>query len=268
MMHDRLQPQRFERKYFLSEAQATQVREFVRAHLVPDEHSVGAPDGAYPVHSLYLDSDYLTTYWATVHCEKSRFKLRLRYYDDAPESPVFFEIKRRMNECIFKQRGAVRKSAAALLVAGHLPEAGHLVGHEPGQLVTLQRFCHLKHALAARPKMHVAYEREAWVHPETDSVRVTLDHHVRGEETPSVRLALGLARPHYPFGAKVVLELKYTNRFPDWFRDLVRHFNLVQGGAPKYCGSVAGVGEERLCGRWPVTRSPPALRPAAMEKYF
>ncbi len=267
-MPDRLQPQRFERKYFLSEPQAARVREFVRAYLVPDEHGAGAPDGAYPVHSLYLDSDCLTTYWATVHCEKSRFKLRLRYYDDDPESPVFFEIKRRMNECIFKQRGAVRKSAAALLVAGHLPESGHLLGHQPSHLVTLQRFGRLMQALAARPKMHVAYEREAWVHPDTDAVRVTLDRHVRGEATSTVRLTTELVRPDRPFGANVVLELKYTNRFPDWFGDLVRHFSLVQNGAPKYCGSVASVGADRLSGPLPALRPHPAPRLAEMEKYF
>lgn len=264
-MADRLQPQRFERKYFLTEPQALQVREFVRAYLVPDAHGAGRPEGAYPVHSLYLDSDRLTTYWATVHCEKSRFKLRLRYYDEDAESPVFFEIKRRVNECIFKQRGAVRKSAVALLLAGQFPEPGHLLAAGPAHLVTLQRFCQLRQALSARPKMHVGYEREAWVHPETDAVRVTLDRHVRGEAASAVRLATPMVRPHFPFGAKVVLELKFTNRFPDWFGDLVRHFNLVQGGAPKYCGSVAGVGEEQLANGGRV--QPPAGL-AALAKYF
>src|ERR1017187_9594576 len=52
------------------------------------------------VHSLYLDSDRLTTYWATVHCEMERFKLRLRYYDEDPNTPLFFELKRRVNDCV------------------------------------------------------------------------------------------------------------------------------------------------------------------------
>jgi hypothetical protein len=264
MTDDRLQPQRFERKYILSEPQALKVREFVRAYLVADEHSRGRENWSYPVHSLYLDSDHLATYWATVHCEKSRFKLRLRYYDNDPDSPVFFEIKRRMNECILKQRGAIRKSAAALLVAGHFPEPGHLLAHKPSHLVAVQKFCLLMHELSARPKMHVAYEREAWVHPDSDAVRVTLDRAVRGEETKRVRLATAMERPYFPFGDKVVLELKFTNRFPDWFGDLVRHFNLTQCGAPKYCGSVLGVGEERLSsgGDGP----PPRL--AGLTKYF
>jgi hypothetical protein len=36
------------------------------------------------------------------------------------------------------------------------------------------------------------------------------------------------------FGDSVVLELKFTNRFPEWFKELVRVFGLMQCGAAKY----------------------------------
>jgi hypothetical protein len=32
----------------------------------------------------------------------------------------------------------------------------------------------------------------------------------------------------------VILELKFTERFPNWYRDLVRAFNCFQTGAAKY----------------------------------
>ena len=246
MTQDLLQSQRFERKYLVTEEHARQVRQFIRAYLEPDEHSSISPDLAYPVHSLYFDSDQLTTYWATVHCEKSRFKLRLRYYDENPDGPVFFEIKRRVNECVLKQRGAVHKSAAPLLASGGFPEPQHLPTYNPGALAALRNFDRLRQQISAHPKVYVAYEREAWVHPETNAVRITLDRHVRGETVRLIRFSTNMTAPCYPFGGKVVLELKFTNRFPDWFGQLVRHFDLVQCGAPKYCGSVAGVGEEWL----------------------
>ena len=44
----------------------------------------------------------------------------------------------------------------------------------------------------------------------------------------------------------MVLELKSTNRFPDWFRELVRVFGLRQCGAAKYADGVALQGEYRL----------------------
>jgi hypothetical protein len=61
---------------------------------------------------LYLDSDDLETYWATINGDKNRYKLRLRFLQRQSGHAVFFEIKRRVNNCIMKQRGGVRKSAS------------------------------------------------------------------------------------------------------------------------------------------------------------
>jgi hypothetical protein len=246
MMPDRMQAQRFERKYFITDRQALEVREFVNGYLQPDEYSADRPDGAYEVHSLYLDSEELATYWATVHCEKKRFKLRVRYYDDDPESPLFFEIKRRENECVLKQRGAVHRSAGELLLVGQLPGPEHLITQKPHHLAALQRFCHLMQRLKAHPVVHVAYWREAWTSSQGNSVRVTIDRQVRGEPRNEAVFSTQMRKPVYPFGKQHVLELKFTDRFPGWFKDIVQHFDLLQTGAPKYCGSVTDSGEQRV----------------------
>lgn len=256
MAQDRMQQQRFEQKYMLTEDVALQVREFVRSYLELDENGVGKPNCSYPVHSLYLDSDDLYTYWATINGDKNRFKLRLRFYNDLPESPVFFEIKRRVNNCIMKQRGGVRKPAVEWLLAGHLPEPDHLLSKEPKQLVALQRFCDLMQRIDARPKVHIGYQREAWVHPNNNSVRVTMDRDVCAAPQPLAHFSTEMHNPWKPFGREVILELKFTNRFPDWFGELVRRFKLMQCGAAKYCEGVAAIGEHRLGAR---------LRPAAVE---
>ncbi len=134
-----------------------------------------------------------------------------------------------------------------MVVAGHLPEPRYLASaHRAGQLVALQKFCLLMTQLSAHPKVHVAYERAAWVSPESNAVRVTIDQNLRGEAVQELRLRTRMAKPIFPFAGKLILELKFTNRFPDWFRDMVQHLNLIQTGVPKYCGSVADIGEERL----------------------
>src|SRR5215471_11792293 len=103
-----------------------------------DEYSVGRPDYSYPVHSIYLDSDNLEIYWRTVNGDKNRFKLRLRYYDDKPEAPIFFEIKRRMDNAILKQRAGVKRSAAALVLRGHHPAPEDLCGDPAEGLAAAQ----------------------------------------------------------------------------------------------------------------------------------
>src|SRR5690349_1863711 len=122
MAHE-LQLQRFELKYLVPEPTALGVRDFVRSYLELDEFGATLPNFSYPVHSLYLDSSDLKLYQATINGEKNRFKLRLRYYEERPDAPVFFEIKRRMNNIIMKQRGGVRREHVPSLLAGQLPHA-------------------------------------------------------------------------------------------------------------------------------------------------
>ena len=86
----RLQAQRFELKYLIDEEITPHIRDFVRSYLELDDYGADSPDCSYEVHTLYLDSDDLKTYQSSTNGEKNRFKLRLRYYDDKPETPVFF----------------------------------------------------------------------------------------------------------------------------------------------------------------------------------
>jgi len=238
MATDRMQRQRFEMKYLLSETWAIQIRDFVGSYLELDENGIGKPDFSYAVHSLYLDSDSLETYWMTVNSDKNRFKLRLRFYNDDPSTPVFFEIKRRVDNCILKQRGGVRKDAVPLLMAGHLPQQEHLLSSDPRQLIAIQRFCQLMQDIQARPKVHVAYLREAWIDPKSDRVRVTFDRLVRGEAEHTTRFSTKMKNPVRPFGKTVILEIKFTDRFPDWANELVERFSLWRTGAAKYCESI------------------------------
>jgi hypothetical protein len=247
---DRMQTQRFERKYFIKEPQVAPLREFISGYLQLDEFSLGRPDNCYPIHSIYLDSDQLTTYWATVHCEKLRFKLRARYYSDDPDGPVFFEIKRRENECVLKQRAPACRKTAGQLIGGQMPGAEHLISDRPYDLAVLQRFCYWSHRLHARPMMQISYEREAWIHPQTNSVRVTMDRNVRGEPRHEAIFKGGMDHPVFPFRNQIVLELKYTDRFPEWFGALVRRFDLVQIGAPKYCATIYETGEQRVVSKF------------------
>ena len=238
-MRDKLQLQRFELKYIIEEPVALAVREYVSTQLELDEFSVGKPNYSYPVHSLYLDSDDLHLYQSTINSEKNRYKLRLRFYNDLPDTPVFFEIKRRVDGAILKQRGGVRRSAVDAILAGHLPTPEHLVSENPKQFFALQRFCELMTKLQARPKVHVGYLREAWLPHDGNSVRITMDRNVRDDPEPTARLSTQMKNPVLVFGNSVILEIKFTGRYPRWLADMVRTFGLRQSSAAKY---VDGIG--------------------------
>jgi hypothetical protein len=242
----RLQPQRFELKYLIDEGITLQLRHFLSAHLVLDDYGEGRPNLSYPVHSVYFDSDDLQTHHATLNGTKNRFKLRMRYYDDNPATPVFFEIKARVNNCILKRRCGVRREAVPLLASGEFPEPEHLLSREPRHLDTIRRFHFMMHHIGARPKLHNSYLREAWVSPYDNSVRVTFDRNIRAEPFFRSITPIKMEQPTRVFPEFVVLEVKFTTRYPNWFKEMVRVFSLMQAASAKYSGGVELLGEHRF----------------------
>ncbi len=243
---DNLQRQRYEHKYIIRENVALAVRDFVSSYLEIDSFGATQPNMSYPVHSLYLDSPDLKLYQTTINGDKNRYKLRIRFYEDRPKAPVFFEIKRRTDNTISKQRGGVKREALDQVVSGQLPLPEHMASDDPGHRAAIEQFIHHMKELNASPKAHVAYYREAWISSDDNSVRVTMDRETRIEVEPTYRMRTEINYPSYVFGDNIVLELKFTNRYPDWFRELVRIFGLAQCGAAKYVDGVTLIGESKV----------------------
>jgi hypothetical protein len=242
----RLQQQRFELKYLVDDAITPALRDFVSSYLELDDYGARRPDMSYPVYSVYLDSDDLETYHAAVNGIRNRFKLRLRYYNDDPDGPVYLEVKAREDNCILKQRCAVRREAVGLLLGGQLPEPKHLLSREPRHLVALQRFNLHQMQLNAQPKAHNQYLREAWVSPEVNSIRVTMDRNIRIEPHFRGQPVTELTRPVQVFPEFTVVELKFTARYPKWFNQMVQRFDLMQSSSAKYVEGVTLLGEHRF----------------------
>jgi hypothetical protein len=252
-----LQRSRFELKYLITEKLAVQVRQFARNYLVPDPYAKFRADGSpgYGIYSVYLDNPSLDLMAATVHGHKNRFKLRARYYDENPQNPVYFEIKGRVNDAILKQRAKVRREVAARLLVEGVPHRSDLVDPEDTeQYVSLRRFCELRSQIRAKPQCIVAYDREAWMTADGNSARLTFDRALlggpyRGQFTATPQqdwvkpdVAHGID-PRILLG--VVLELKFTDRFPNWMRELVRVFDLTRTCMAKYVTCTMGLSYKR-----------------------
>ena len=255
---NRLQEQRYELKYWIEESVAVRVRDFILQYLQLDPFGVGQPDNSYPVHSLYLDSERLDTYWHTINGNKNRYKLRIRYYDNQPTTPAFFEVKRRTNDVILKERGGVKKSSVPRLLSGHLAEPSDLLNPASGSdLLAVQHFQGLMFRINARPMMHVGYMREAFEHPFDSNARVTMDRHVVTGPVHAPDLVTSTPDHYYFFKKIVILELKFTARFPLWFQELVQAFDCIRSGAAKYTSGIEVLGEKWALGAFP---PPPELR--------
>ncbi|MGA2496229.1 MAG: polyphosphate polymerase domain-containing protein [Tepidisphaeraceae bacterium] len=248
-MVPQLQENRFELKYLIDEPRANAIRDCVRGFLIPDTHADPNAGFTYPIHSVYLDNPGLSLFNSTVQGHKNRFKLRARYYDDNPASPIYLEIKRRVNDAILKKRAAVHRSCAPGLIHGDPPRVEQLIDSgQHKEWDALQNFCDLRDRLQAQGRVIVSYTREAWVTPDNNSVRLTMDRCICGlrfqREFSTAAFASGV-RPHI---GGVVLELKFTSRFPVWMRDAARIFNLQRTSCAKYvyCTSAISPGERKL----------------------
>jgi hypothetical protein len=225
---------RYELKYRISEPMAHAVKGFVSAFLSLDPYSRIRPNGQYPICSLYLDSRQFDLFRETQLDKCNRFKLRIRSYDDEPQNPVFFEIKRKLNRVIYKSRARASRDRISDILRGHYipPEATE------ADRTALRQFVHYTQCLMARPVVLVRYMREAFENRTDAKVRVTLDRQLsyQAVDKPVIKLN-GPGWKQLPIDF-VVLEIKFTDQFPSWLADMVRLFELNRQSMSKYCQSV------------------------------
>lgn len=217
---------RYECKYLVAPKQAEAIRKFAQAFVAPDPYAANLEGYRYSICSLYLDSSDLSLYRQTVEGTKNRFKLRVRTYGDDALDPVFFEVKRRMNGVVIKSRSKTSRDRALEYLMRR--RSGH---------GGLEEFANLSRLTSARPSLRVRYVREAYESP-VDRVRVTFDTELQHSITTSPNISHngpGWART--PIDG-VILELKFTDQFPSWVRELIDRFQLQRTSIAKYVMSV------------------------------
>ena len=227
---------RYEIKYLVAPAVAEAIRKFIRPFTVQDSFSRRSVDRRYPICSLYFDSLDLNLYRQTVAGEKNRFKLRVRSYSDDPASPVYLEVKRRVNDAILQRRAGLPRNNAVAVLAG----AG--VNETENSLRDLQNdldfFTGHVRVSAARPFLRVRYLREAYEAVGGGPLRVTLDTDIAWLPTADTNFSLGGAGWISTPVPGTVLEIKFTETYPVWVREMIRVFALQRQSVAKYVLSV------------------------------
>lgn len=236
---------RHEMKYLIGESKAQALANFIRPYLPLDRYCKLQRSGTYPIVSLYLDSDNLQLARESMTGQKNRFKLRIRGYTDEPDYPLFLEIKRRMNTIIIKSRSRTMHDNIESLLSGmSLPPQDYTINEE-----ALKQFQFYMKSINARPMILVRYMRQAFESPMANRVRVTFDRQLcyKVTQTPQVKLGGGGWQNHTYTMGKVILEIKFTARFPEWLNHMVKAFNLRQRSISKYATSIEQSHMLRFC---------------------
>jgi hypothetical protein len=227
---------RYECKYLVTPGVASDIRRFISPFMLPDTYARNRQGHSYPICSLYLDTFDLHLYRQTVAGEKNRFKLRVRAYSDDPSTPVFLEVKRRVNDVVLKRRAKLSRSeASALLREG---ESAWTNSGTREVVADLADFAGHVTVAAARPFLRVRYVRQAYESVAGDNLRITLDTDVACCPTLDTILSLNgegwIATPL----PGPILEIKFTERYPAWVGEMIRIFGLQRQSVPKYVLSV------------------------------
>jgi len=227
---------RFECKYLISPLVVPELRSFLSSFARPDRYAALRSGYRYPICSLYLDTDDLLLYQQTVGGDKNRFKLRIRTYSDDASSPAFFEVKRKINSIVQKRRAILDRDRAPEMLNQGLN--GWLRHSNRGLMSDAEYFANHLILSAAKPVIKVRYMREAYESIGGDPVRVTIDTELMHAVTLDHDLTRQRGRWVSTPVDGVILELKFTERFPTWIHDLVQTFGLRQRPVPKYVWSV------------------------------
>jgi hypothetical protein len=229
---------RYEIKYLIDVAQVDELRAELEPRLDRDPH---CPDAGYAIWSVYYDTTRLRFYWEKIEGLRFRRKLRIRHYGDrfaaTEDSPVFVEIKQRVNRVTQKRRVRVPYADALRLCDGRT-----MIDHEPDGRAFLEEVLDLVCRLDLRATAMTGYTRHAYLGRDADvGLRVTFDRRVRGRDRD-----FGLASPAQnrfivpPH--KAIMEVKANERVPYWLTDLTARRNLQVVRVSKYCQSIEAHG--------------------------
>ncbi len=234
---------RREYKFLIDEAMVDRVRELIAGYCESDEHAK-ATAGRYVCDTLYCDSHRFDLYRATIENAGVRHKVRMRAYPHAPNSPVFLEIKRRVEETIVKTRVGIRGDWARVV------EECLLDGVPPRDHAAAENFFAQYHSARIGmivPQVMVRYEREPFSSLVDDYARVTFDREISYQPhselsfaTNSQWIAIDGPIEMWPVErSNVVMELKFHSVSPPhWMRRIVHGLELRRLAFCKYTRAV------------------------------
>jgi len=232
-MNTQLRFQRRELKYYLPKQLYPELIRLIRPYMTLDEHLKRNEAKSYLVRSLYLDTDDFRFYHEKLAGSHTRRKFRIRGYNDE-RSEVFLEVKRKYNNIIVKERALIHHEELPKILdryGGYHPDGKR----SDAEIKVINSFLLFVPMLQLRPAVLVAYEREAYTGIFDDGVRLTLDRNLR---CLSGRIAddIFYTGTDWRFvNNRCILELKFNNTLPFFFKRVIQKLNLWAEAIPKYC---------------------------------
>lgn len=227
---------RYENKYLVPYEWKDDLMNDMMHYLKHDFYSMARPSKGYTVRSIYLDSPELTSYYEKLAGVKVRNKFRIRGYNEmAPESNMFFEIKRKDNVFVSKDRVPVcyRGMNDFINFSDLSKVTNHSFEYEK-RLSSARNFLFYLKRDKLKPIINVVYEREALECKFGSNLRVTFDTTIRSFLTETINDLFAEKDMKILYPSSFVLEVKYNKILPSWVPAVINKYNLNKEAISKY----------------------------------
>lgn len=233
MQEMKLHFQRFEFKYFLSFEEFREIRKRLSRYVILDGFAKQSASGFYEVVSLYYDSPKFYYYHEKIDGARNRKKIRLRTYrvDGELAGPLFFEIKRKFDAVILKDRFVLHREAYDRLMQTDNFQISDF-SQDKNERSVIQEYDAERFRRSLAPKILVRYRREPYLGRFNKSFRVTFDYDITACESGDI-FSGNCDRSVLADG--VVMEIKFNGRLPRYIREIIESYNMERVAYSKYC---------------------------------
>jgi len=228
--------QRYELKYFVDVEQASELRKDLQRYVHKDPNC-GDKD-SYLVNSLYFDTTDFEFFAQKIEGQRYRHKVRLRRYGEDGENngQVFLEMKKKINNRIYKSRASTSLNKVRSILNGDGDIFEKLFNGD-AMFSGVDDILYLARQLRITPSVGVVYYRRAFLGKENRRLRITFDEQVAAQDPQAGLEYDSSAKPLFD-PRVVILEIKVNNWLPLWLAHIVEKYNLSLHSISKYCHAV------------------------------
>jgi hypothetical protein len=213
-------------KFVIDTSLASEIQEWMRANLEPDENGTGPFGDEYATSSLYFETPKFDVFHRRGSYGRSKYRIRRYGLADS----MFLERKFRTDRLLAKRRTSVPLTDFSYLEAneGDPEWAGYWFHRR-----LLVRQLH--------PLLQLSYDRTARLGASgTGPVRMTIDFNLRVLPLPDRAFLPGTGFPMLE--GQNIVELKYRVALPGLFKQLVERFKLKTQPVSKFRAGLAALG--------------------------
>jgi hypothetical protein len=231
---------RIEVKYLFPLEKMDRLLAYIRPFMKSDEHSSGLNGrGSYTVGSVYFDTPSMEHYWTHLEGYPHRRKVRIRRYGSPEQGAYFWEIKEKAILSAVKYRWVLNPAFIGKLSSCVNEKQMYDLLNEYFPSENEQGLCRkmgfdlLKGPL--KPVAYVSFKRMAFKSLGLSDVRLTVDYAIEASRSAYPFYCGHRGKPKTIIDHEAgVLELKFSDRIPSWFEDVLLAFDLRRTAFSKY----------------------------------